>query len=248
MSLKIFEKIKLQNQKKFTSGNNLRLIDRRSIFIDDTVTIGDDVTIYENNRIEGNTRIGNHCIILPGNHIIDCTIAEGVTIESSHISGATIDSDTSVGPFSRIRPTTIIGKKCKVGNFVEIKNSNLGDGTKVSHLAYVGDATIGKDCNIGCGVIFANYNGVLKNRSIVRDNCFIGSNSNIIAPVTINENSYICAGTTITETVNAGDLVIGRVKQEAKPDRAVPYLEKQRKIKEERKKAEAESAKLEDKK
>lgn len=243
MAPKFLENFRLHRQKKFTSGKNLKLVDKKTIFVDETVSIGDNVIIYENNRIEGKTKIGNNCIILPGNHIKDCTIGDRTTIESSHISGATIDSDTSVGPFSRIRPTTSIGKNCKIGNFVEIKNSQIDDGTKVSHLAYVGDSTVGKNCNIGCGVVFVNYNGVLKNRSIVEDNCFIGSNSNIIAPVTIHQNSYICAGTTITESVNAGDLVIGRIKQEAKPDRASAYLEKQRQIKEERKRAEAESEK-----
>ena len=111
-----------------------------------------------------------------------------------------------------------------IGNFVEIKNSTLGEGTKACHLAYVGDADIGKNVNIGCGAIFVNYNGRTKSRSKVGDNCFIGSNANVIAPVEIEDNSYVCAGTTVTEKVNSDDFVIGRVRQEVKKNRAHDYL------------------------
>ena len=118
----------------------------------------------------------------------------------------------------------MLGKKVKVGNFVEIKNANVGDGTKVSHLAYVGDADVGENCNIGCGAIFVNYNGKSKSRTKVGNNSFIGSNCNIIAPVNIEKNTYVCAGTTITENVNEDDFVIGRVRQVVKENRAHEYL------------------------
>ncbi len=211
---------------KYTIGKNVKFIDKKTAYIDSTVKIGNNVVIYENNRIEGNTTIGDNCIILPGNHIKDSTLCEGVSIESSNINGATIGEGTSVGPFSRIRPTTIVGKKCKVGNFVELKNSILGDGTKASHLTYVGDAEIGTNCNLGCGVIFVNYDGVNKNKTKVGNNCFIGSNANLIAPLTIADDCFICAGTTVTKNVEKDDFVIGRARQEVKPGLAKKYLVK----------------------
>lgn len=209
---------------RYKKGKNFKLIDKRSTFIDPTVKIGNNVTIYESNRIEGNTIIGDNCIILPGNRIKNCNIATNTTVESSVLEGATIGENTIVGPFARVRPTTIIGNNCRIGNFVEIKNSTIGDKTKVSHLAYVGDAEVGTKCNIGCGVIFINYNGSTKNKTTVGDNCFIGSNCNLIAPLTIESASYICAGTTVTENIKTGDFVIGRARQEIKPNRANGYL------------------------
>ncbi|MEG1582241.1 MAG: DapH/DapD/GlmU-related protein [Clostridia bacterium] len=212
---------------KFKHGKNIKLINKRSIFIDKSVVVGNNVTIYENNRIEGNTIIQDNCIILPGNHIINCEIDSNCKIEQSNIEGAKIGSDTHIGPFSRIRPDSIIGKNVKIGNFVEIKNSIIGDGSKASHLAYVGDAEISKNCNIGCGAIFINYNGKSKNKIKVGDNSFIGSNCNLIAPLNIAENCYICAGTTVTKDTLADDFVIGRVKQEVKPNMANKYLKKE---------------------
>ena len=151
-------------------------------------------------------------------------IGDNVVVKSSYIEHSVVGENTSVGPFAHLRPNSIIGQNCKIGNFCEIKNSKIGDGTKISHLAYVGDAEVGKNCNIGCGVIFANYDGKQKHKIVVGDNVFIGSNSNIIAPVTIESNSYICAGTTITDKVEEYDFVIGRCKQQNKKDRAKKYL------------------------
>lgn len=216
---------------KFKHGKNLKMRGKKSIFIDRDVVIGNNVTIYENNIIEKGTVIGDNVTLLPSNHIISSTIGEGVSIESSHIQDVIVYENVTIGPFARLRPNAVICKNAKIGNFVEIKNSTIGEGTKVSHLAYVGDADLGKDCNIGCGAIFVNYNGVSKNRTIVGDNCFIGSNCNIIAPVEIKSGSYICAGTTVTESTNDFDFVIGRVRAEVKPERAKKYM----KIKEENK-------------
>lgn len=209
---------------KFKRGKNLKLIGGKSIFIDKDVTIGNNVTIYENNRIEKGTIIGDNVTLLPGNHIISSTIENNVTIESSHIDQSVVHSDVSVGPFARLRPKAEIMTGAKIGNFVEIKNSSIGKGTKVSHLAYVGDAEIGANCNIGCGAIFVNYNGKAKNRTIVGDDCFIGSNCNIIAPVEIKKGSYICAGTTNTINTNEYDFVIGRSRETVKPERAKRYM------------------------
>ena len=206
------------------SAKNLTLKDEKSIFIDDTVIIGENVIIYENNRIEGNTVIGNNVVLLPNNYIVDTVIGDGTTVNYSQSEKATVGKNCSIGPFSRLRPNADIGDNAKIGNFVEIKNAVIGDGTKVSHLAYVGDAAVGKNCNIGCGAIFVNYNGRSKSRTFVGDNCFIGSNCNIIAPVNIESDSYICAGTTVTDSVKTDDFVIGRVRQQVKTGRAHDYL------------------------
>lgn len=212
---------------KFIHGTNLKILDKKSVFIDTTVKIGNNVTIYENNRIEGDTVIGDNSIIMPNCYIKNCTIGNGTIFNYSQAEDAKVGDNVSVGPFARLRPKAEVCDNAKIGNFVEIKNAVIGKGTKVSHLAYVGDASVGENCNIGCGAIFVNYNGKTKNRTTVGNNCFIGSNCNIIAPVNIESDSYICAGTTITDDVNAGDFVIGRVRQEVKAGRANKYLKKQ---------------------
>lgn len=209
---------------KYKHGKNFKLIDKKSIFIDKGVEIGSNVIIYENNRIEGKTKIGDNVIIYPGCFIVDSIISSNCNIRSSDIEKSTIGSNCSVGPFARLRPNSAIGNEVKIGNFVEIKNATIGNGTKVSHLAYVGDAKVGENCNIGCGVIFANYNGKTKNIINVGNNCFVGSNSNLIAPLTISDNNYICAGTTLTEDTNCDDFIIGRVRPITKEKRAHEYL------------------------
>lgn len=209
---------------KFKHGKNLRLIGKRTIFIDKSALIGNNVTIYENNRIEGDTVIGNNVVILPNCYIKDTVIGDDSVIDSSHTLNATVGKMVSVGPFARLRPMSIICDRAKIGNFVEIKNAVIGKGSKVSHLAYVGDAEIGENCNIGCGAIFVNYNGKIKQKTVVGDNCFIGSNCNVIAPVNIEKNSYVCAGTTVTDNVKSDEFVIGRVRQEVKENRAHRYL------------------------
>jgi bifunctional UDP-N-acetylglucosamine pyrophosphorylase/glucosamine-1-phosphate N-acetyltransferase len=208
----------------YRHGENLKLLDRGSIFIDEGVIIGRDVTIYENNRIEGNTVIGDGAVLLPGNYIKNTVIGERTVFNASQSEDAEVGAGVQVGPYARLRPGSKISDNAKIGNFVEIKNASIGEGSKVSHLAYVGDADLGKNCNIGCGVIFVNYNGKTKGRSTVADNCFIGSNCNIIAPVNIEKNSYICAATTVSSDVAEGDFVIGRVRQENKPCGAYRYL------------------------
>lgn len=205
------------NTKKFSYGCT----------IDDTVTFGKDVVIYPNNILKGNTHIGDGVVLKPNNYICDCNIDSGTTIEYSYLENSSIGKNVKIGPYSHIRPNCIIEDNCKIGNFVEVKNSMLKSGTKASHLAYIGDCEIGYNCNIGCGVIFANYNGRTKNKSYVGNNCFIGCNSNIISPVNIKDNTYICAGTTLTKDTNEYDFVIGRLRETIKPQRAKKYLKEQ---------------------
>lgn len=200
-----------------------KFLNKKSCFIGKDVVIGKNVVIYENNHIEGNSEICEGTTLLPNNFIKDARIGKNCILHNSVIEESIIGDNVSIGPFARIRPKCLIEKGCKIGNFVEIKNSQIGENCKISHLAYVGDAKLGERCNIGCGVIFANYNGKSKNKTIVGNHVFIGSNSNIIAPVKIEDDSYICAGTTITNNVNKGDFVIGRVRQENKKNKANKY-------------------------
>ena len=140
------------------------------------------------------------------------------------LRGARVGKNCTVGPFAHLRKGANVGDNCRVGDFVEIKNSVVGEGTKVSHLAYVGDADVGENCNIGCGVVFCNYDGKNKHRTRVGNNCFIGSNVNLIAPVEIADGAFVAAGTTVTEGAGKGDFVIGRVRQQIRAGGAKRYL------------------------
>lgn len=190
------------------------VISPATVTIADTVRIGAGAVIYPNNHIFGDTTIGAGAVLLPNNIIEDSIIGEDARIEASVLRGARVGKGASIGPFSNLRAGAVIGEYCRVGDFVEIKNASLGAGSKVSHLTYVGDADLGADCNVGCGVVFCNYDGVQKRRSRAGDGCFIGSNANIIAPVTLGDGCYIAAGTTVARDVPAGAFVIGRSRQQ----------------------------------
>lgn len=194
--------------------------------IEDDVVLGANVKIYPNVYLLGKTVIGDGTIIFPNTTIIDSVIGKDCSIMNSVIEQSTVKDKVSIGPFAHLRPASVIGNECLIGNFVEVKNSVIKDKTHVAHHAYVGDAEVGEKCNIGCGVIFVNYNGVDKNRTVVENNCFIGSNCNVVAPVHIGEGSYICAGTTITIDTNPDDFVIGRNREVVKGNYAHKYLRK----------------------
>lgn len=192
------------------------IMDTYSTYVDFDVQVGLDTVIYPNTILKGQTIIGEACEIGPDSRIYDSVIGDETVIKDSTVLESKVDNNTSVGPYAYIRPHSTIGSNVKVGDFVEVKNAVIGDGTKISHLAYVGDADLGKNINVSCGVIFSNYNGKDKARSVVEDNSFIGCNVNLVAPVKVNELSYIAAGTTVTQDVPSGALAIGRSKQENK--------------------------------
>jgi len=200
-----------------------KFLNKNSCFIGDEVEFGENVVVYENNHIDGKVKIGDNTILLPGNFIENSIIGTNCKVHSSVIENSVVYNNVNIGPFARIRPNCEIHDNVKLGNFVEIKNSVIGKASKISHLAYVGDAKVGEECNIGCGVIFVNYNGKNKNKCCIGNHVFIGSNCNIIAPVNIENDSYICAGTTVTQDVKSGDMVIGRVRQENKSEKAKKY-------------------------
>lgn len=199
------------NKKHMLSG--VTIINPENTYIEDSVEIGNDTVIYPGTILEGKTVIGSHCIIGPNTRIIDSTVKNSVTIESSKVIEAVIDDGTNVGPFAYLRPGTNLGKNVKIGDFVEVKKSIIGDNSKSSHLAYIGDAEVGKDVNIGCGVVFVNYDGKNKHKTTVGDGAFIGSNSNLVAPVNIQNGGYVACGSTITDDVEEGDLAIARARQ-----------------------------------
>ncbi|WP_238948195.1 bifunctional UDP-N-acetylglucosamine diphosphorylase/glucosamine-1-phosphate N-acetyltransferase GlmU [Clostridium sp. YIM B02569] len=193
--------------------NGVTLIDHRTTYIGIDVEIGKDTIIYPNNILEGNTKIGNNCLIYQNSRIVDSNIGNEVDVQASVILNSNIGDNTTVGPFAYIRPETTIGKHARIGDFVEIKKSTIGDGTKVSHLTYIGDAEVGSECNFGCGTVVVNYDGKNKHKTIIGDHSFIGCNTNLVSPVTIHDNTYIAAGSTITSEVKEGDLAVARAKQ-----------------------------------
>ena len=197
--------------------NGVVFADIDSVFIDETVKIGKGTFIGPCVTLSGDTEIGENCTIHQNSRMVNAKIAEGTTVESSVILDSSVGSETSVGPFAYIRPGSKIGNKCKVGDFVEVKNSTLGDGTKASHLTYIGDADLGKNVNLGCGVVFVNYDGREKHRTTVGDRCFIGCNVNLISPVTVEDGAYIAAGSTINKDVPEDSLAVARTKQTVIP-------------------------------
>ena len=192
------------------------LIDPDSTYIEPDVTVGNDTVIYPGTYLAGKTVIGNNCVLRGNNFIDNSVIGNGVQICGAVINGAKIGDNTTVGPYAFIRPESEIGANVRVGDFVEIKKSVIGDNTKVSHLTYVGDAEVGKNVNLGCGTVFANYDGEKKHRTTVGDNAFIGCNSNLVAPLEVGENAFVAAGSTVTENVEANDLCIARSRQTVK--------------------------------
>jgi len=192
--------------------NGVDFIDLKTAYINDSVIIGKGTVIYPNVVLEGDVIIGENCYIGLGTKIVNSKIGSETKIESSYIMDSIVGNKTTVGPFAFIRPNSNIGDGCKVGDFVEVKNSTLGNGTKASHLAYIGDSDVGQNVNIGCGVVFVNYDGSKKYRSIVEDGAFIGCNVNIISPVTVESGAYIAAGSTVTLDVPSGALCVARAK------------------------------------
>lgn len=192
------------------------IIDPATAYISAEAEIGADTVIQPNVTIEGNSVIGEDCIITSNSHISNSTIGSRTEIRSSHVYDSKVGEDTAVGPFAHLRPETELGNRVKIGNFVEVKKSTVGNGSKVSHLSYIGDALVGTNVNIGCGSITVNYDGKNKHLTTIEDDSFIGCNSNLVAPVTVGKGSFIAAGSTISKDVPADSLAIARARQENK--------------------------------
>ncbi len=199
--------------KKF-SDRGVHFIEKDSVFISSDTEIGADTNVYPNVHLEGKTSIGKGCTIYPNVRILDSIIEDGAVIkDSTLIEEAIVKRNASVGPFAHIRPGSVIGEKAKIGNFVEVKKSVIGPGTKASHLSYLGDARIGKDVNIGAGTITCNYDGHKKHITTIEDGVFVGSDTQFVAPVKIGKGAFVGAGSTITADVPSHALALSRVKQ-----------------------------------
>ncbi|MFL2100959.1 bifunctional UDP-N-acetylglucosamine diphosphorylase/glucosamine-1-phosphate N-acetyltransferase GlmU [Desemzia sp. FAM 23989] len=198
--------------------NGVTFVNPEATYIDSEVVIGSDTIVEAGVVLKGNTVIGEDCFIGANSEICDSKIGDRVRVTSSNIEDSVMASDSNIGPYSHLRPNSVIGKDVHIGNFVEVKNANIDENTKVGHLTYVGDADLGKNINIGCGTVFVNYDGANKHRVTIGDNVFIGCNTNLIAPVTVEENVYVAAGSTITEDVPSESLAIARARQVNKLD------------------------------
>lgn len=197
--------------------NGVTIIDAGNTYIGADVTIGSDTILYPGTNLRGSTSIGSDCVIGPNAELTDTVVGSGSTIRHSVAESAQLGEDCTVGPFAYLRPGTKLGRHVKIGDFVEIKNTTIGEHSKVPHLSYVGDAIVGANVNIGCGAITANYDGYNKSVTEIGDDVFIGSNANLIAPVKIGSGAYVVAGSTITHNVADNELAIARERQVNKP-------------------------------
>lgn len=186
------------------------------VYVSDESQIEEGVKLYAPCHILGKSHICKGATILPNTYVVSCYVGENTVVLQSTLFNSHISDNCNIGPFSHIRQHSYVGSGSRIGDFVEIKASRLGRGTKIAHLAYVGDADIGANCNLGCGVVFANYDGKVKHRTYVDDDVFIGSNSNIVAPVHIKKGAYIAAATTVTSDIEADAFCIGRVRASVK--------------------------------
>ena len=214
MDIKEYEKLERARLERNLAymEKGVTFIDARTAYIDEGVRIGAGTVIYPCVVIEGDVEIGENCVIGQNSRIKDSVIGSGTSVQSSVVLDSTIGKDTSVGPFAYLRPGSQVGNGCKVGDFVEIKNSKLGDGAKAAHLTYVGDSDAGERVNLGCGVVFVNYDGSRKYRSVVEDGAFIGCNVNLVSPVHVGKDAYVAAGSTITSDVPDGALYVARAR------------------------------------
>ncbi len=214
VDLAIANEVLRQEKMKDLMLSGVTVVDPKTTYVDKKAEVGKDTILYPNCFIRGETRIGGRCIIESNSDISDSQIGDEVTIRSSCvIEESKIDKGAIVGPFAHLRPLSEIKTNAKIGNFVEVKKSVIGRGTKANHLSYIGDSILGKDVNIGAGTITCNYDGFEKHQTIIGDRVFVGSNVELVAPVKVEEDASIGAGTTVTKDVPVGALAISRVKQ-----------------------------------
>ena len=185
------------------------LIDPASTYIDDAVVIGRDTVIHPNTHVLGNSRIGDNCILGPNSIIVDSVIAENCLVQASVVEDATLEPDVTVGPFSHLRPQAYLERRVHIGNFAEIKNSRVGADTQMGHFSYVGDAVLGREVNVGAGTITCNFDGVEKHQTTVGDEVFLGSDTLLIAPVSVGDRAATGAGAVVTEDVPPDTLAVG---------------------------------------
>jgi len=207
------EKILRQRKIFELMDSGVTIIDPATTYIDAEVEVGQDTVIYPNTYLEGKTKIGEDCKIGPNSRLTDMLVGKNVQLQFSYCHESEICDGVILGPYVHIRPGSKISAKVKIGNFVEVKNSSIGEGSKLPHLQYIGDTDMGAGCNMGCGTITVNYDGKKKFRTTIGDNVFVGCNSNLVAPVTLEDGVYVAAGSTITKNVPKDNLAIARSRQ-----------------------------------
>lgn len=199
-------------------SQNVIIDDARTVYIDKECIIGRGVRLEPNIILEGQVVIGDYSVIGANSTLRNCSIGENTIVRSSYIEDSKVGDRVTIGPFAYIRKDSVIADNCRIGDFVEIKKSVLHKGVKSAHLTYIGDAEVGECTNVGCGTVFANYNGIIKQRTVVGKRVFIGCNSNLVAPLSVGDNAYIAAGSTVTADVPNESLCIARQRQIIKPD------------------------------
>lgn len=192
--------------------------DYQNCYVDPTVRVGRGTVLMPGTILRAGTAVGEDCIIGPNAYLENVTVGDRTTVNASQLYDAKVGDDTKIGPFAYIRPGTVIGSHIKVGDFVEVKNSSIGDGTKIAHLTYVGDSDVGRNVNFGCGTVTVNYDRARKYRTTIEDDAFIGCNTNLIAPVTVGRGAYTAAGSTITDNVPPQALAVARARQTNKKE------------------------------
>jgi len=197
--------------------NGVEIADTASVYISPLAKIGEGTVLLPGTILSGACEIGAGCTVGPNSYLKNCAIGDRTTVASSDLTDSVFGADCEVGPFAYVRPGCRVGDRAKVGDFVELKNTVIGDDTKLSHLTYAGDSDLGRNVNVGCGVVVVNYDGAKKTRTTVGDNAFVGCNTNLISPVNVGDRAYIAAGSTITEDVPADALAIARSRQSVKP-------------------------------
>lgn len=207
------EKILRRRKNEELMAAGVTLMDPDSTFVDADVQVGADTVIYPFTWLEGATVIGENCLIGPNSRFTNAKIGDCVTAQFTYGHDCVVDSGVTMGPYVHLRPNAHIFADVKIGNFVEVKNSNVGVGTKLPHLQYIGDADVGSNVNLGCGTVTVNYDGKLKHRTVIGDNAFVGCNTSLVAPVNVGEGAYIGAGSVITKDVPEASLAIGRAHQ-----------------------------------
>ena len=206
----------LQAKREQLLAQGVLMMDPAAVYVEEEVTVGAGTLLLPGTILRGKTVIGKNCCIGPQAMITDSTVEDGCTVNASQCEESVLRADCQIGPYTHIRPHCVVGEGSKIGAFVQLKNCNLGRGTKMAHLTYVGDSDVGEDCNFGCGTITCNYDGFQKHRTTIGSHVFVGCNTNLVAPVTVEDGAFIAAGTTVTDTVQEDAMAIGRVRQEVK--------------------------------
>lgn len=219
----------LERQRRRLLEAGVRMMDPSTVYVEEGVEVGAGTLLLPGTILRGKTVVGRDCEIGPNTMLKDCTVGDGAVINASQCNESTIEGGTHVGPFAYIRPGCHVGRDVKVGDFVELKNSTIGDGTKISHLTYVGDCDVGSHVNFGCGTVVVNYDGNAKYRSTIGDHCFLGCNTNLVSPVKVGDGAFTAAGSTITHDVPADALAIARARQEDKEGWAIAHRAKKKK-------------------